>query len=83
MEIELNNWSFHCGYKEKMDRIEFGKKARNIREKLGLSLEEMAKRMFISMDALHRIEHGYVSPEPYLISRLKRVQKIQYIRIAV
>lgn len=83
METKLNGWSSNCSYKEKQERQKFGLEARNIRERLGLNMDEMAQRMLISKELLHRIEAGYVSPEPYLVIRLKKVQKIQYIKIPV
>jgi DNA-binding XRE family transcriptional regulator len=68
-------------------RQEFGRQMVALRKRLCLSVEEMAERLSISIEALQRIENGLVCPDldqyaSNLKKRIEYVAKRQVIVIA-
>lgn len=46
---------------------------KNIREQLGLSIEEQAKRLNMSVSMYEKIEYGYREPSKSFIKKFKEV----------
>jgi ribosome-binding protein aMBF1 (putative translation factor) len=86
MDSYLDRWN---GKKreDRERRREFGRRMVQLRQDMGLSVEEMAARLSISEEALRRIEAGKVCPDleqyaPNLRKRIDRIAERQVLVIA-
>ncbi|QPA33402.1 helix-turn-helix domain-containing protein [Thermaerobacillus caldiproteolyticus] len=72
---------------DKQRREEFGRKMVALRKSMCLSVEQMAAQLFISPEALRRIENGKVCPNmeeyaPALKKRIERLAELKGLSIA-
>ncbi len=82
MKSNVDSWTIRCDLNEKKKRVAFGKECKDLRLQKGLSLESMAKRMFIPTELLIRIEEGKVCPDAAdLKKKLRYVKESQRLKI--
>ena len=59
---KLERWHTVTSPTQRLERRRFGKEVRNLRKEYNLSRQELADNLNVSLEAVNRIEKGYVDP---------------------
>lgn len=59
---KLERWHTVTNPTQRLERRRFGKEVRNLRKEYNLSRQELADNLNVSLEAVNRIEKGYVDP---------------------
>lgn len=59
---KLERWHTVTNPTQRLERRRFGKEVRNLRKEYNLSRQDLADNLNVSLEAVNRIEKGYVDP---------------------
>lgn len=81
LKEDLANPDFRQAYKEEQEALQLATKIMRLRQKLGLSQKEFAKRMQTSQQAVSRIESG--KHEGFTYKTLKKIAEATGSRLRI